>query len=120
LLFLALHCLQCKHADAVKELDRRQDSYMRREEQLKLQLAALSQTQDAGDGSNSSSDGSSQQYDPGPNDSNQPATISSRAPKVQVPKPLTLQEMQEQVGLFVTAETEMHAAAPHDSHAIAS
>jgi hypothetical protein len=93
-------CAQCKHADAMKELDRRQDSYMRREEQLKLQLAAFTQPQEAGDNSSStSSDGSnsssSQHGDPGPSDSGQ-AAAGSRAPKV--PKPLTLQEMQEQVG----------------------
>ncbi|WIA08826.1 hypothetical protein OEZ85_008248 [Tetradesmus obliquus] len=94
-----LQLWKCKHADAVKELDRRQDSYMRREEQLKLQLAALTQTQEAGDSSGgTSSDGSSSSSphdEPGPDDTSQPAASSSRAPKA--PKPLTLQEMQEQV-----------------------
>lgn len=100
LLMRHIDCTQCKHADAVKELDRRQDSYMRREEQLKLQLAALTQTQEAGDSSGgTSSDGSSSSSphdEPGPDDTSQPAASSSRAPKA--PKPLTLQEMQEQVG----------------------
>jgi hypothetical protein len=79
---------------------------MRREEQLKLQLASFNQPQDAGDSSDpSSSDGSNsssgaQGSDAGVNDGSQPAgSSSSRVQKVQ--KPLTLQDMQEQVGFAV-------------------
>jgi hypothetical protein len=81
---------------------------MRREEQLKLQLASLTQPQEAvdssgtssGDGSKSSSNGQAlaiASSDAGASDGSQPAaSSSSRVQKVQ--KPLTLQEMQEQVG----------------------
>jgi hypothetical protein len=81
---------------------------MRREEQLKLQLASFNQPQDAGDssgpsssdGRNSNSSSGGQGSDAGANDGSQPAdSSSSRVRKVQ--KPLTLQDMQEQVGFAV-------------------
>lgn len=104
----ALLCshVQSKHAEAVKELERRQDSYMRREEQLKAQLSALIQPHDGTGGTScsgnpceqSTGDSSAGANSDLGSDLSLSGATGSRGNKA--PKPLTLQEMQQQVGPF--------------------
>lgn len=104
----ACNCAQVRHAEALKEMDRHQDSYMRREELLKAQLAALTQPQDeTAESTGASAGGSSTATQSSSGVCNEPSSAADgtvafssgaaaqRGQKLQ--QPLTLQDMQQQV-----------------------